>query len=152
MWFLRTRQAGKADRHYTAPCPSEKIKAIQAMHAQTPLHQAWGSSVGVRQGRGVRGGWGRLGETRAQVLDGKTWRFLCFDTERGTSTGRIWLELRLALPVWKDKLMNTQLACQLEKPPGEGRPSLSVLVSGWLHRGTLTKHRCAFTGAQGQHE
>lgn len=39
MWFPRTRQAGKADRRYTAPCPNEKIKATQAMHAQTPLHQ-----------------------------------------------------------------------------------------------------------------
>lgn len=53
MWFRRTRQAGKADRHYTAPCPGEKIKATQAMYAQTALHLAGESSVGVRQSSGV---------------------------------------------------------------------------------------------------
>lgn len=71
MWFRRTRQAGKADRHYTAPCPGEKIKATQGMYAQTAFHHARESSVGVRQSSGVCRRLGMLEETRAQVLGGK---------------------------------------------------------------------------------
>lgn len=73
MWFLRTRQAGKADRHYTAPCPGEKIKAIQAMQAQTPFHQARESSVGVRQSRGV---FRRLGDAGGGKGSGARWKKL----------------------------------------------------------------------------
>lgn len=64
MWFLRTRQAGKADRHYCAPCPGEK-NVIQAMPAETPLHQERESSVALRQSSGVSrrqgGAWGDKG-------------------------------------------------------------------------------------------
>lgn len=45
--------------------------------------------------------------------------------------------------------MSTQLACQQEKPPGEGRPSLLVPVSGWLRRETPSKRRCAFGEPKG---
>lgn len=55
------------------------------------------------------------GEAKAQVLGGKRCRFSCFATERGTYAGCIWLELRPALPVWRDRLMTTELKCQQEK-------------------------------------
>lgn len=73
MWFLRTRQAGKADRHYTAPCPGEKIKAIQATHAPTPLRQARESGGGVRQSSGVSR---RLGDAGGDKGSGARWKKL----------------------------------------------------------------------------
>lgn len=41
---------------------------------------------------------------------------------------------------------------QHQKPLGKGKPSLLVLVSGCLHKETLSKLRCACVGTQGQHE